>query len=86
MIHEQHIRNLPLSKVHQDTIERWGVSYARLAELIPVMDRNWGRIKRKTLKGVISYLRTTENMSRNEAIVMVQLYHVLKQKLGILLN
>lgn len=86
MITGEHIRQSPLAKVHRDTIERWNVSYDRLAELMNVMDYEYNKIKFKSMREAIQHLKLHSDMSKEEAIVLIQLYYVIKRKIGVLLN
>jgi len=86
MITGEHIRQAPLHKVHRDTIERWGVSYDRLASLINVMDYEYKKIKFKTMTEAIRHLKVHSDMTKEEAVCMIQLYYVIKKKTGIMLN
>lgn len=77
-----------LSQIHKDTINRWGVSYDRLAELVDMMDNEYPKfLKHKhTLAQAIKHLCMKHDISNSEAIVAIQLYEVIKPKLNVLLN
>lgn len=74
--------------VQKNTLERWGVSYGRMAELIEAMDSVYPRFKKYkyTLRQAIIHLTSIMDVSNSEAMVLVQLYVVLRSKSKILLN
>lgn len=84
------------TQVQHDTLQRWGVSYDRFAELIEQMDSVFPSLRkhfdpqrdkdRYTLKQSIAHLTSITNVSKDEAFVLIQLYVVMRNKLDTLLN
>lgn len=76
------------TKVQHDTLQRWGVSYDRFAELIEQMDSVYPSYKRQKcpLSEAIAYLSNKLEIDQREAMVLIQLYVVMRNKLDTLLN